>query len=472
VKDVTRQDHWRRIEAKAGSSHAIDTIATKGGMGFGAFSYSISSPLQLIVGPNAYGKTRILTQLEAAVRGDESVFTVQEALPGLVTAYVDVSWQIRRQMASIEADDALSERREQAPESSFVGRNLQDLSWALNQGLRRVAVYELDATDDLDTADQNTSEHAASRASRRFRPEAVPYFEVVYEDGRTVTSLDLSQGELALLTLFWALTTSDPGSVLFLDEPDTFLSPLAGSRALDIIARMTHEKSLQCFMTTHGYLSIAQVPTAHVAVATRRTLDSGITLEPANADSLWRVLRIQPPLRFFLAVEDEAGIQLLRLLLRLQGVESSETIHIAKTGGSAGVRAVAQFPLHLHPQTEIFGVLDGDERDPNKGKPYKAIFLPSGDSPEELALAYLRISPDSASESIDGALVSETLARVQGDNVHDQLSAVAEAVGAPLTTLREVTWTSWLLNTPEGAAALGDFGTSLVTIGLKRSDAG
>lgn len=495
MKDAARSDAWRRVETKWTPGTGISALVLPATEQFEPDEIPTPRSLTIFAGPNATGKTRLLLEIHAALKEEHSEIQLEFQNPGSVdrVSYLDIAWQVRRQQLSISNDTALQDRIDQAGTSEFRGPVLADIAWALNSSIEKARVTELESDNPIDDSDMVGSDapiaeedshsgdetddipldhtrhsaasgatigHAATQASLEFRPDVIPFFEVQYAGGFVADSHTLSQGELSLLTLIWALTASANSEIMLLDEPDAHLSPVSGSRALDLIAKYSIEQGFQCFVTSHGYLALAAVPNpSFIVLAERNQYTQKVKFKGGTADALWRALRVRPPLRNLLVVEDEAGSQLLRLIARLGAIDLDWDSRIAVVGGSASVRDAARFPERLFSTLNVIAVLDGDER--KRGKLGHALILPEDMSPEDLALREIQNHPDSILESVAGHDLLSALGRSAGDDPHDRLKEVADTAGVPLTVLREAAWAHWLQYTADGNAFLEDFTTRL-----------
>lgn len=455
-------DAWRRVGVGWGESRLVESVSTSSFSGFHDDVSEIFGGLTVICGQNGSGKTRLLTAIAEAVTAstDEPVTVSCGEVDRSKVAYLDLSWQIQRQLRSIVADASLDERVEQAGAVSLKAVELRLLQFVLSDELEAIEIYELDSTDEPVI---EPVPHPAIRLSQEFREDAIPYF-VLTAGGDKRATPELSRGELSVLTLFWALRQMDVGGVLLVDEPDAYLSPQAARRAFDMVAHFVGTTKFHCVASSHSYLALSTLPSEHLLIL-ERDVNRVTTISPATSASLWRTLRIAPVVQIVFAVEDAAGAQWLRTLFRLTDFEHADVSAIWIVAGDSGVRKFAELPaVKEGGGLRFWGVLDGDQRDSNANKG-NFLLLPGAKSPEQMALDILAKGDASVlGEDIAPPRVLEVLSRHKGEDAHDKLLALANEFGFQMSTLRDRLLTDWLLKSDEGSVALVEFREGLQSV--------
>lgn len=436
--------------------------------GFESALVSCFGGLAVICGANSSGKTRLLAAVTTAVRdSDKSKINVEtEGIEPAKVAFLDMAWQLQRQIISLSGDSTLSERMAQAGPRRVKDTDLRRINYVLGDNIEEINLYELDSTDDAPLLEDIAAVHPTAGLSVRYKEEVIPYFEVTAR-GETRGSLQLSQGELSVLTLYWALIRAEEGGLLVMDEPDAFLSPQASRRVYDLIAHHAYDKKCPCVITSHSYLALSTLPVDHLLVL-KTDINRRTTLEIGSSNSLWKVLKVGPTRRIVFAVEDQAGRQWLNSLFRILDFKHTEVSAVWNVQGEDNVGKAANFPNSEDADIAIWGVLDGDRRNAKNTGQY--LILPGDKSPEGVILDVVRSGDDRImGQGITVSKIEEILAAHAGEDAHEQVIALANRLGFDLPSFRERIWTTWLLNTEDGQAALTKFEEALTTVELPSS---
>ncbi|EEZ8157815.1 ATP-binding protein, partial [Escherichia coli] len=80
-----------------------------------------------------------------------------------------------------------------------------------------------------------------------------PYFEVKEVNSNIVyTSESMGQGEHKLLIAIWKLIYTEKNSILFIEEPESFICPVSQKNFMDFLAYTIDTKKLNVLMATHS----------------------------------------------------------------------------------------------------------------------------------------------------------------------------------------------------------------------------
>ncbi|MEV7999722.1 ABC transporter ATP-binding protein [Pseudarthrobacter oxydans] len=458
-------DIWRHAGPGWGDNPGIRSITPIALAGFEEASATCHGGIAVVCGANSSGKTRLLAALTTAVRDSQTTVVDVETvgIDSDKVSFLDTAWQLQRQVISLSGDVTLPERKAQAGSFRVKESDLRRINYVLGDEIEAIKLFELDSTDDAPLLEDIAEAHPTAKLSVSFKEDVIPYFEVTAR-GLTRGSLQLSQGELTVLTLYWALISAEEGSLLVMDEPDAFLSPQSGRRVFDLIAHHAYEQKCPCVITSHSYLALSTLPVDHLLVL-KTNLQRQTIVETGSKNALWKVLQVGPTRRVVFAVEDEAGRQWLHALFRLLDFEHSEVSAVWNVRGESNVALVANFPSGGEADIAFWGVLDGDRRD--KRNTGQHMILPGSKSPEAVILDILK-SGDARvmGQGITPEKVEEVLAAHTGEDPHEQVIAVAHRLGFDLPSFRERIWTAWLLETEDGQAELTKFGEALSAVTL------
>lgn len=78
-----------------------------------------------------------------------------------------------------------------------------------------------------------------------------PFFEV-RAGNTTYDSRSVGLGELASFYLWWSLKRVSPNTVLLVEEPESYLSPMCQAAFADVLAKYTVQKKPFVILTTHS----------------------------------------------------------------------------------------------------------------------------------------------------------------------------------------------------------------------------
>jgi predicted ATPase len=109
---------------------------------------------------------------------------------------------------------------------------------------------------------------------------------LVEAGGARISARSMSDGTLRFLGLVTALLTSEPGTLLVLEEPDAGLHPSRIHLLAELLERVTRERRIQVVATTHSPTLLAHLSEASLkdVVAFGRDADSGVTVCSRLAD--------------------------------------------------------------------------------------------------------------------------------------------------------------------------------------------
>jgi predicted ATPase len=449
--------------------------------GFEDAHLKLSSGLALFCGVNASGKTRLLRLVKAgldSLRDGPTVASLEISGSMTEAHYVDIFHLSQMQLRSIQLDQDLESRVEQAGMSPLRPKELRMLSWLVGRDYEQASIAELDADIDDDDVPASPTDRAdndveglfqdivetlesvpqveddGKASAWEFRPEVIPYFTVTY-NGQQYGSSEISRGELAAMNLIWVLKSIEPNSIVLFDEPDLFLSAEASARALTMIADYAHGRKSPMVVATHSPYGLAKAPDAY-RVLLMRSVGGTSSLELGSDAKLWRALQVTAPINLVLAVEDEAGRQWAELFATYTDLADSWSFEVWNFTDASKVRIAAAMPEIKDATISFVGVLDGDERGRGKQNP-NMIYLPTSQTPEEFILEKLRFEPRlTAALDREPQKIVSALSRYEGEDPHDRVAAIATDLGFAVNHLRGAVW-QWWFSTPEGKAELQEW---------------
>src|SRR5690606_16486803 len=179
-----------------------------------------------------------------------------------------------------------------------------------------------------------------------------------------------------------------PGSLVLMEEPETFVSPRSQRRFADLAARFALKCDLKILATTHSPTIVSRFLEEEITLLSRA--GNAVTLHsPAPRVALESRLELVVKARHIWFVEDALAARVATFL----GSEVPAQVSVFVAGDNNAVVALATAPRpHGFPNVRFFGLLDGDERArgavaPNIG------FLPSQLAPDAFVRQLLSSAP-------------------------------------------------------------------------------
>ena len=470
MKDSQRRHVWHKLQNEE-FTVGLKSAYTGFIRGFHGSKVDLAPGLAIFCGINSSGKTRLLNGLynatTAAINGtfDATLGSIEfDVTPPQEVVYIDTYWLLQRQHASLTSDEALQDRIDQAGLSSFKNTDLKIAAYLLGRDYNDIKVAELDSTDESNALSGIYQADERSRAASDFRAEVVPYFEVVRRNGQKFSSLELSQGELAGLTLIWSLANLSKNSLVMIDEPESFLSPNATQGLFDVIAHYAVDKKSHCLVSTHAAIGIFEVPLKKVLVL-NTNLAGETMIEKATRRNLWNSLRLTPPHGIVFFVEDRAASEWLADLLADSDYEYRDVTAIWIGNGESNIMPVSRFPSSDQADISVWAVFDGDQKNSHNSRPGpQSLFLPGDKAPEDIIVDHLMRST-AAQYDMNQDLINEALVITEGVEVHNRVQKIAEHLHMPVATFRRNVLRDWE-RTDVGALEVSEFKDSLRKVSM------
>jgi ABC-type cobalamin/Fe3+-siderophores transport system ATPase subunit len=459
MRQAQAEDAWRR-STTADRGFRLHRIRAIEKAPFTDLEEQLENGLTIVCGLNGVGKTTILRLIEATLAGAENVERVaRDEIFSAGEFYVSV--EVDSQESEIALDQADAERPPVLLLDAFTlcGRLLRVVEQPNFADLLEGVEAREFGPDELKTASYVVGRRY--EALRVFEVEetgveeerVVPVFEATV-GGTTYGFSAMGLGELAALAALWYVDRVEAGTVLLVEEPETFLSAHSTVAFMDVLAEKIHARRLYAVITTHSMEIIARAPLSVVRVLT--VADGAVTVRrPATRAELEYLLRAYLGQARVLLVEDRAArVFVTEILGRYAGLWG-QAVKVLATNGAEGVQSICR----QLPQTDVLrvvGLLDGDQADPDPADFLWPIFrLPGHDSPEQLlyeaAIGNRELFANRVgrpTEALDPAFEAAA-----GNDVHDWFQNVAQSLMLdPVAVLRAAT-SCWLAVGPNEADA-------------------
>jgi energy-coupling factor transporter ATP-binding protein EcfA2 len=290
-----------------------------------------------------------------------------------------------------------------------------------------------------------------------------PYFRVrVF--GATYGVEEMGFGEFSLLLTYWLLSRTNDGSIVLLEEPETFVTPRSQRRLMAVAADLAVSKDLVIVATSHSPSIVSQFLRDEVVLVTRAQNKVAIA-RPAPIATLERRLEIVAGVCRIWLVEDAMAARFARFFLARSGLLGTSAVFIS--GNNDSVDRFSRSVRHFGElRAKVFGLFDGDERTRRSLDEARQMFLPTDEGPEALLKSHLAtLSLDVAASRLNVRIDSleYALAAAEGEEVHEWVHTLREELEVSLDAVVDGLLSSWALENPgdcdefcRGLAALAD----------------
>jgi ABC-type cobalamin/Fe3+-siderophores transport system ATPase subunit len=440
-------DIWRELYRDQTALIESLTVRYQDVVGLGSGEATFSHPMSLICGENGVGKTTLLRLINRALnQGREiEIERINTYKKGPATGQIlecILRMRTTNGAVTVTQADLIAKNKAESEwlDVSFVETvsivpHLQRLySEDANRGdlLEGVTAREL-KDDDLQIIRQLVGRDydrvEIFEIAEYANFERVPYFRVS-ESGVSYGSEGMGTGELALLHLFWEITSSTSNSVLLLEEPESFVAPRSQRIFIDWLASVALERKLFVILASHSGHIAERFPAPPTILCTRGNGRVVLESNPAGHVLADR-LGILSHRRTIALAEDEAAVGLTKGLLQELEPKIMMECELVVAGSNGDIeRALNNFPTFDSNRFMLIGVFDGDQ--PNRNFPWPSVRLPGTNGPEALIRA-LCLGSDPA--AVAAALGFRTerweaaLGGAAGSEDHDWLTRILSELG-------------------------------------------
>lgn len=396
MRHSRRGDIWRRVNEER--NFGLRSVSARGVESLRRLDDELPKGLLVLCGLNGAGKTTLFRAIAETLCPDstpgirQTIVTDGRFTLGLAGApttelllddndsgvrvvYIDVAsecWKLLELLDEPNFQDLV----DQVGAQTWSDKELQMASWAVGRRYDSIKVFEVEAPEDEEDG-------------------VFGYFEVCTL-GSTYTSEHMGLGELACLTALWRIWRIEAESIVFIEEPETYLSSRSSAALVDVLAEVIGKRRSYAVLTTHSATVIESVPVESLRIVER--FEDGSRLRSVDSKlEAQRHLGLKSMGSNILLTEDKAAAAMLRELLGFVGSPVPFLARILSAGGESNVVEV----VRRFPQSEVaivVGVLDGDQTlDPEIEMLCK---LPGDGCPEELMKFAVLESPELYSDLV------------------------------------------------------------------------
>lgn len=284
--------------------------------------------------------------------------------------YIDCSGSTDAQNYAVHQNN-FDEFLEQFEEYILPPEAIEDISYLSGKSYDFCGIRELDDIEDLGT---------------------IPYFRVVV-DGIEYDSRSMGSGEHFLFYLFWSIDSVDSGTIVIIEEPETYVSIASQLHFSDFLGKQMAKKGITVILTTHSPYILNHIKTENIRIVSR--MRNLVSIDTPDEDmSAEGILGIDHGNIGTFFVEDRVASDFLTIFLedRAPHLLKKYSIDIA-VGGESAISQRLEFPYSNKIHYSFIGVYDGDMRDRlnSNALNWKYCFLPGSVSLEEMFRKFLYV---------------------------------------------------------------------------------
>ena len=251
----------------------------------------------------------------------------------------------------------------------------------------------------------------------------IPYYSV------SVGSVDydsrgMGSGEHFLFYLFGSIKSIEKGSILFVEEPETYVSIASQERLLNYLAKQIADKGITVILTTHSPYILKQIRNENIRMVSRVNNMVNISI-PGNAFSAEDILGMRSTNKGTFFVEDRVAADFLSVCLEDCAPILLREYTIDIVGGEAEISSRLKFPRSEKIKYNFVGLYDGDMRNrlDRTDLRWNYCFLP-GEKPLEMLFQYFAeqqagIEWLSDSLNVDQNILFAYIGSLTGTDYHD-----------------------------------------------------
>ncbi|MER8567441.1 AAA family ATPase [Mesorhizobium sp. M0924] len=456
VRRAEASENWEKLKSSKPFSSRLVRIEYSGIAGLFDGHVDFTSPITMVCGLNGVGKSLLLRLVWAALDWesgksvaalvgriangkvtvsltanntpvtrliDGSQLTVDEAIPDNVgISYVDApkaAIELFNFFSQIESVDDILNGIDPIP---LDDKDLATLKYITGKAYSEVGIFEIEGFDNIK-----------------------PFFKVkeynVEYDTKT-----MSLGEISCFYMLWLFRRAKAGSFYFIDEPETFVSPMAQSSMMDYIARVTLEKKLSVLLSSHSTRMMGRLSEQDLVLMFATPLGTKF-----YDRSKWRRflhdMGMSSGKRHILFVEDRLARMFCRNLLSRFDLPLLAESELLDVGGEAVITELRKkFPIYAK-DVKIVGIYDADIKVKGSRKPiWPFVKLPGEISVEGMFKDLVRESPQKVSVHLGREVEDIQIADAgaAGADMHDWMFEFASRLGFEFEVLVSVLTNAWL----------------------------
>lgn len=426
MKKAQISDWWRHVNSFKHYRVKLKSVKFESVPFFENFELTFNSSISFLTGRNGIGKTSFLKLVCEMINNESSsVGYISDEKRKGISVVLNVSGEDRTYNHSTSFDLPINvEYFDASSFSRFVLDSIAfnpDKTWSKESEPRALSDEDIDVIRKVTGKryDEILIEEALPEERPHVDNKVIPLFTVTLGDVR-YTNEGMGTGELKALVLIWKLLTVEENSILFIEEPESFICPNYQKKLVDFLAWYASTKKLNLVISTHSehILTTQRSPSSFIL---QKTGLNRFKLVPENSEARYlTALGLTPKVDKILLVEDDFAKLFLKLILESLDTDYSSTASITKLSGESDLTAVLGH-LQDNDDIKIICVFDADQigKKLNVKPKLKFLFLPSisKNAPEEEIINYLESNTAMLADTLN--MDEAVLEAILDDHIED-----------------------------------------------------
>jgi len=281
--------------------------------------------------------------------------------------------------------------------------------------------------------------------------DAIPYFRVT-SGSASYGSETMGLGELALHLLVWYVRRLPAKSVLLLEEPESFISPISQVHLANFLVEQIDRRKISIVLTTHSPAIVARSPRSSVVLAVRHNGQTIVRQAPTDVQ-LADAIGLKKVWAGVALVEDRNAADMLQVLLNKFAPSIAASVLISPVGAE-GIGGSIAHAVSRQDSFKHIGVYDGDQR-VRRANVESTTFLPTQMAPEAFLRAAANDNPLALALALGFARedVQIILGNLEGRDLHDWYEELRKQIRWPHMQLMQALLELWLQNPDNEAQA-------------------
>ncbi|WP_233977251.1 ATP-dependent nuclease [Pectobacterium versatile] len=438
------KDCWRHVSTRKGFRNKIKRIVIKNLELYEDTNIDINSALVSICGRNGIGKTSLLKLLYKLISKENNNIGMFES-SSIGGVEVDIEINGVNQIF-VDSQDKYLETVEYFDSSSLALKIIDEIkSSPEKNGWFNTSSSYFYKDEDLffirKITGKKYEEVEVNEVEGIIDDIVFPYFKVK-EKGTSehYSSEKMGQGEHKLLISIWKLISVENNSIIFIEEPESFICPVSQTAYMDFLAYIIDTKKIHVVMATHSEHILRSQGFNSVLVLDKKSKKYSLSKCSDNYE-YFNTLGLLPEKENIFLVEDDFAKLVLEYIFKENDIYLFATSYIHSLGGESNIKKIIEH-YREHAGLNIVAVFDADQIHDDRiySGSINKVFLPSTDrlSPEEEIILCIKedITTYAGKLNLNADELHETIDSITCDH-HDFFTTLFSTLkNKPLSTLK------------------------------------
>ncbi|MBS9439160.1 ATP-binding cassette domain-containing protein [Photorhabdus noenieputensis] len=279
-----------------------------------------------------------------------------------------------------------------------------------------------------------------------------PYFEVELSNDIKYSNVDMGMGEFSVFYILWFIRNCERNSIIFIEEPENFISANTQTYLMDRIAEQANSNKLWVMLSTHSEHILSKISVDNTKVLQKRTSDITHLVEPRYREKYLTALGLTPQLDGVIFVEDNFSAEFLNFLLSKFAPAFLKSHKILPIRCDSNIEKIV---LHYEPLRKFsisyIGIFDADQQKKISKYIGKNIYvgaLPGKKAcpPEVLVWEILvdKLENIASQLQIDLDSIQCSVVHNSTENYHDRYLNISKELNIPIAVLLRAIFDQWV----------------------------